>query len=1610
VYESVFPFAIESPAQVLNELEIEGFHSDYVAVVAPPEGSAESSGLLSSTLPLRAENEAGEKELIDLDLESVEGHLEPENPLVPVEIPAELSEGISFPESNITISVGHGETERAASEPTEGSAFYPNIRANSDLVVNATPTGVETYTQLRSADSPDKEIFELAIPSGSSLKATGPGGAEVVDADGNALLSVSVPWAMDAAGEQVPANLEVAGDSITVTVDPPADAALPILVDPVFESYNFTNVAGEGSTDWKGFSNKGFNFRWGSWPGNGMTVESIPGAQTSPGNQASFNYHVPRFYTDPELPTTYIRDMKLWGLTYGEPDESGTLASRPAYPFMQVSMWSETKKESVAIGTRFGYEGPFTDPNYVFDLKNPNENTDVKSGGFSIATWDSVNPPYLRYVNVKQASVELTDQDLPGFGEIGSISPWVSSAAGPAINYKTTDTGLGIHDLRVRYPAAEGGRGEATTSLNCTGTAGSPCPRTASKETKALSYNPAQVAQGESWLQIYAVDPVGHWSEVAESKIKVDRTAPELDLTGTLTEQGTLGTQKPSYSLSYNAKDGDEATAVAASPYGTTGTGEGQLERPLGVATDSAGNVWTADVTNNRVVEYDKNGKFVRQFGTAGTGNGQFNTPRGIAIAPNGTVWVADYGNKRLQAFTAQGAYIRQIVGTDKVEGPYAVAAAKDGSIWVSDINTHKLKHFSETGAALESSHDAESAGQINGLAIDSFGDLWATSYDQNKVYEYDSKGNLKFSFGSEGTGNGQFKGPLGIAFAPSGNFFVADDKNNRIQEFKPDGGFMRQFGTEGSANNQLKEPRWVAVGQGNTLFIGDAGNHRLARWQHADRHVESGVTAVEIRVDGVLKEIKNPGCATKNCALSGEWTMNADSYSVGKHKVEVIAIDGVNLATTKTLEIETHGDLAAPSIALSGSMTEQAIFGTTRPAYTLKETATDPGSSGERKSGVASTKIKVDGTVVDSYAPGCSPGECSITREWTLNSNSFSVGSHQVVAEATDSAGHTSSKTFTVNIARDTTAPLIEVTLPFYTAPEGWLEQKSYSYNATATDSNGYGVTALTLKIDGAVVASTSQTCSAGGCAKSFGSGVSVNMSAYKGGSHSAELIATDGAGNARKRAWTINVDPAGQISAGEAESTLEALDATSPVNTVGEAKAEMAYEGTTEGLAWEEVGGEYVASGSATPTGIGSEGAFTVEVSPPPVSVACENEAESSAKELTGAEEEALALAAACKGESPLGASQDLIPVEVTPVGGSPTAQELAGEGSALVEPNTASSVDLVTRPLYDGAMTFAAIRDAAGSESFSWEVSLEPDQELKLVDSQNASVDYTDGIHHAFSIIATPAHDAIGTTVPTELTVSGKVLTLKVKHHTASYVYPVVGGAGWEGGFQTYQVEMPPPAEEEPGQVEVLESGDGFFREATVEPPQPDTSTIAEPYARQNTNIPVRKRGYHFFECTFHKKEGWEEAGSPYPPEPRKLQHGCHGETPAGFVVTWAVSQNGHYKYKPHLWSWAKKPECKAWGPNAPAVIHEKSSPEEQYDEHVDAICDYRFAPGKYQGGLYLPGQAECYRLDGPLPDWYRQDLPGEKILEKHFHVYRGHVWPEDPCDWSNLDKLS
>ena len=93
------------------------------------------------------------------------------------------------------------------------------------------------------------------------------------------------------------------------------------------------------------------------------------------------------------------------------------------------------------------------------------------------------------------------------------------------------------------------------------------------------------------------------------------------------------------------------------------------------------------------------------------------------------------------------------------------------------------------------------------------------------------SEGLFGSKWGTEGTGDGQFTEPLGVAVAPDGSVYVADSYNNRIQKFTSEGVFVSKWGTQGSGDGEFDLPIGVAVASDGSVYVADIGNNRIQKF-----------------------------------------------------------------------------------------------------------------------------------------------------------------------------------------------------------------------------------------------------------------------------------------------------------------------------------------------------------------------------------------------------------------------------------------------------------------------------------------------------------------------------------------------------------------------------------------------------------------------------------------------------------------------------------------------------------------------------------------------------------------------------------------------------------
>ena len=228
---------------------------------------------------------------------------------------------------------------------------------------------------------------------------------------------------------------------------------------------------------------------------------------------------------------------------------------------------------------------------------------------------------------------------------------------------------------------------------------------------------------------------------------------------------------------------GEAASLVLGQPDFTTNesaTSAAGEYLPVGLAFDSFGNLWVADLGNNRILEYAA--PFLDgEAATVVIGQPNFDTsecvltdagecsPVSLAFDPQGNLWVADYGYNRVleypypfstgeaatlvlgqPAFTTDG-WSAAAMGEN---GPSALAFDPQGNLWVVDNNNRVVEYLAPfsvceaaslvlgqpdfTGSDFATSATGEYLPE--GLAFDSQGNLWVADFGNNRVIGYEAQ------------------------------------------------------------------------------------------------------------------------------------------------------------------------------------------------------------------------------------------------------------------------------------------------------------------------------------------------------------------------------------------------------------------------------------------------------------------------------------------------------------------------------------------------------------------------------------------------------------------------------------------------------------------------------------------------------------------------------------------------------------------------------------------------------------------------------------------------------------------------------------------------------
>jgi DNA-binding beta-propeller fold protein YncE len=120
---------------------------------------------------------------------------------------------------------------------------------------------------------------------------------------------------------------------------------------------------------------------------------------------------------------------------------------------------------------------------------------------------------------------------------------------------------------------------------------------------------------------------------------------------------------------------------------------------------------------------------------------------------------------------------------------------------------------------------------KIGALTVDSQDNVYVADNANQRIQKFDSSGNFLMEWGSEGTEDGRFLSPIGVAVDGEGNVYVIDDARDDIQKFDENGRFLLKWGSHGSGEGQFNFTGPLTLDSQGNVFVADFANHRIQKF-----------------------------------------------------------------------------------------------------------------------------------------------------------------------------------------------------------------------------------------------------------------------------------------------------------------------------------------------------------------------------------------------------------------------------------------------------------------------------------------------------------------------------------------------------------------------------------------------------------------------------------------------------------------------------------------------------------------------------------------------------------------------------------------------------------
>jgi peptidylglycine monooxygenase len=200
-----------------------------------------------------------------------------------------------------------------------------------------------------------------------------------------------------------------------------------------------------------------------------------------------------------------------------------------------------------------------------------------------------------------------------------------------------------------------------------------------------------------------------------------------------------------------------------------------------------------------------------------------FQFPSALAVDSQDRVYLFQRAGPPVLVFDRDGYFLDAWPRRPgELEDSHHIYIGPDDGVYLTDRDSHQVLKYTTGGEmvmALGTRYRASLQAPFNhptDVAVSPSGDIYVSDgYANSSVHRFTADGSYVSSFGSPGSGPGQFRVPHGVRVSNDRRVFVCDRENNRVQVFTGDGEYIDQW-------TDFKSPMGIHIDADQVAYVTD--------------------------------------------------------------------------------------------------------------------------------------------------------------------------------------------------------------------------------------------------------------------------------------------------------------------------------------------------------------------------------------------------------------------------------------------------------------------------------------------------------------------------------------------------------------------------------------------------------------------------------------------------------------------------------------------------------------------------------------------------------------------------------------------------------------------